>query len=410
MTRILAISLRYPPYVEGGYELLTRDAVEGLRGRGHEVAVLCGAGERLQAEPGVFATLAPAIDGGVNLFEQDRNSGVLERLRTHFYRPSNHRATKRAILSFKPDIVVYFNLGMASLAPVLAARGMGIPCLGYLCDRWAENLWLGQMKGDSNKRGRLFFFGLLWTGLRAWANLAPVLCASEWLRGKLLQSGVAPDGVGVLPTGLSPQMESLATATAEVPSREVGQKLRVIATSMLWHGKGQHILLQAFARAVGEGLDAELHLAGADPGDGAYQEQLEVLASEARIEEQVHFLGMLSPTEVSKQLATSHIFVLPSLWGEPFGLSTIEAMAHGLCCVVSDSGASPELLGGAGVVVETGSIEGLAASLLRLGGDEEGRQRLGRQARTRALEHFDRQSFLEGLESACDAAIAKVSA
>lgn len=410
MTRILVISLRYPPYVEGGYELLTRDAVEGLRDRGHEVAVLCGAGRRLSTEPKVFATLAPAIDGEANLFEQDRRSGALERLRTHFFRPANYGATKRAIRMFKPDVVVYFNLGMASLAPVVASRSMGVPSLGYHCDRWAENHWLVQMEGDRSKRGRRFVLGLLWAGVREWANLAPGLCASDWLRGELLKSGVHPDGIGVLPTGLSPEMEALARAALEVPARQVGQKLRVIATSMLWHGKGQHILVQAFARAVAEGLDAELHLAGADPKDGAYQEQLEALTAEARIEEQVHFLGMLSPAELSKELSASHIFVLPSLWGEPFGLSTIEAMAHGLCCVVSDSGASPELVAGAGVVVETGSIEGLAATLLRLGGDEEGRLRLGRQARTRALEHFGREPFLQGLEAACEAAIAEASA
>ena len=410
MTRILAISLRYPPYVEGGYELLTRDAVEGLRGRGHTVAVLCGAGRKLVAEPDVFATLAPAIDGDESLFDQDRRASALERLRAHFFRPANYGATKRAIAAFKPDVVIYFNLGMASLAPVVASRRMGVPCIGYHCDRWAGNLWLQQMEGDRDKRGRRFILGLLWGGVREWANLSPGLCASEWLRGELLRSGVHADGIGVLPTGLSPEMETFATAALEIPARQAGQKLRVIATSMLWHGKGQHILVQAFARAVAEGLDAELHLAGSDHKGGAYQEQLEALAAEARIEEKVHFLGMLCPTELSHELSASHIFVLPSLWGEPFGLSTIEAMAHGLCCVVSDSGASPELLAGAGVVVETGNVEELAASLLRLGGDEEGRLRMGRQARKRALGHFGREPFLQGLEAACEALITEAKA
>ncbi|MBU1727395.1 MAG: hypothetical protein KJ880_07180, partial [Candidatus Omnitrophica bacterium] len=38
--KILVISNYYPPRVIGGYELACREAVEGLRAKGHEVSVL----------------------------------------------------------------------------------------------------------------------------------------------------------------------------------------------------------------------------------------------------------------------------------------------------------------------------------------------------------------------------------
>jgi hypothetical protein len=38
--RILVLTNFYPPHYVGGYELGCRDVVEGLRARGHQVAVL----------------------------------------------------------------------------------------------------------------------------------------------------------------------------------------------------------------------------------------------------------------------------------------------------------------------------------------------------------------------------------
>ena len=99
------------------------------------------------------------------------------------------------------------------------------------------------------------------------------------------------------------------------------------------------------------------------------------------------------------------MFCLPSIWGEPFGLATIEAMAHGICTVVSDSGASPELVGSAGVVVPTESVEGLAKVLLELGGDEERRLNLAQAARVRALATFGRSVFLDALEAHAEARV-----
>ena len=81
-------------------------------------------------------------------------------------------------------------------------------------------------------------------------------------------------------------------------------------------------------------------------------------------------------------------------------------MAHGLCTIVTDSGASLELVGDAGVVVPSGEIEALARVLLILGGDEQRRMDLGGRARARAFERYGRATFLSRLESACLAVVA----
>lgn len=401
--KIVAITLRYPPYTVGGYELLTEDAVEGLRARGHDVIVLCGKGVNY---PGDHhrPRFEPQLDTDAELYDWDRALPAPGRFANHFFKWTNFAATRAVLREERPDLVIYFNLGLVSLGPLVAARFAGVPSMGYVCDPWVENHLLREMADKPGKRGRRAVLRALWLGLRKLAALPPIYTASDWLRERLLNDGWAPDDVRVLPTGLSPEMDALAQ-TAEPSRRTPGAPLELICTSMLWGGKGQHILVEAFGRAVKEGLDGQLTLAGREPQGEEYVKHLKWLAAEAGVTDRVHFVGMLTPADLSTRLTQSHVFCLPSIWGEPFGLATIEAMAHGICTVVSDSGASPGLVGEAGVVVETESVEALTRALLELGGDEERRFALAEAARERALAIFGRKVFLDSLEAYAEAAV-----
>lgn len=406
--KILAVTLRYPPYTAGGYEMLTRDGVDGLRERGHEVIVLCGGAADLEEGPELLPWLEPKLDSADDLFDLDRKADPRERLRLHFLRHSNLRATRTAIRDHSPDLVLYFNLGLVSLAPLLAARLSLVPSLGYICDPWVENHWLREMADQPDKAGRRPFLRALWKVLRRAAGLPPMLCASDWLRNRLVADGWGEWEVGVLPTGLAPSMDRLAAA-GQPRAQVQGRPLRIICTSMLWGGKGQDVLVEAFIAARREGLDAELILAGRESSGGEFLKHLKWLAHEAGVTDLIQYPGMLPQEELSALLFDSDIFVLPSIWGEPFGLATIEAMAHGICPVVSDSGASSELVGEAGIVVPTRGVEELTRVLLELSGDPERRAALGAAARKRAFERFGREVFVERLEDAAHAAVARRS-
>lgn len=392
--KIVAMTLRYPPYTVGGYELLTEDAVEGLRARGHEVTVLCGMGKDFPGEDH-RPRFSPGLDTDLELYDWDRSLPAAGRFANHFFKWTNYAVARNVLRRIRPDLVIYFNMGLVSLGPLLAARRSGVPSIGYVCDPWVENHLLREMADKPNKRGRRAVLGLVWKALRRLAAMPPIYTASDWLRDRLLADGWAPDEVTVLPTGLSPQMDALAQ-DAVPAERAPGAPLELICTSMLWGGKGQHVLVEAFGRAVAEGLDARLTLAGKEPQGEEYVKHLQWLASEAGVTDRVDFVGMLSPAELSERLSASHVFCLPSIWGEPFGLATIEAMAHGICTVVSDSGASPGLVADAGVVVETENVADLARVLLELGGDEPRRLALAHAARERALATFGREVFQIG--------------
>jgi glycosyltransferase involved in cell wall biosynthesis len=89
---------------------------------------------------------------------------------------------------------------------------------------------------------------------------------------------------------------------------------------------------------------------------------------------------------IASEYATSSIFALSSRF-EGFGLVLLEAMQHGLPCVVFDCPFGPSDVvanGECGFVVPDGDITAFARQLARLMDDEPLRQRFAAAARERA--------------------------
>jgi glycosyltransferase involved in cell wall biosynthesis len=84
---------------------------------------------------------------------------------------------------------------------------------------------------------------------------------------------------------------------------------------------------------------------------------------------------------------------------EQFGRVVTEALACGRCVIVSDSGALPEIVGDAGIVVAQGDAEALASALQRAMGDEGLRASLGERGRVRAAGRFSTVRQADALEA-----------
>ena len=104
----------------------------------------------------------------------------------------------------------------------------------------------------------------------------------------------------------------------------------------------------------------------------------------------------VSHAEVPRFLRAMDIFVLNSYetpaWKEQFGLTLAQAMMLGLACVVSDSGAIPEVAGDAAVVVAERNAAELRSALEALLASPDFRQSLSQRARTRALRHYTNEA------------------
>jgi len=105
-------------------------------------------------------------------------------------------------------------------------------------------------------------------------------------------------------------------------------------------------------------------------GDGPQRAELEALAGDLGIADRVRFLGFASGEELAERYRSLDILAVPSLprpnWLEQFCRVAVEAMASGVPVVASDSGAIPDVVGDAGVLVPPGDPAALAAAIERV--------------------------------------------
>ena len=138
-------------------------------------------------------------------------------------------------------------------------------------------------------------------------------------------------------------------------------------------GKGLDVLLKALltVRSV-HGVRLTLDVIG----EGSKRVEMQNLARELGLEDQVSFHGALEPREANDILNQCRFSVVPSVARESFGLTAIESQAAGCVVVASDIGGIPEAMGTGGVLVRPGDPEELASTLVRVIQDEDEQKRL----------------------------------
>lgn len=123
-------------------------------------------------------------------------------------------------------------------------------------------------------------------------------------------------------------------------------------------------------------------------GSGGQRRQMEKMAEEMGVKKYFSFLGNVPYENIQELYRASDIFMLPSTMKEniqeQFGLVIAEALSCGVPVVGSSSGAIPEVVGDAGLIVPPGDYKALATAIKRLGEDRGLREGLGKKARQRA--------------------------
>lgn len=148
--------------------------------------------------------------------------------------------------------------------------------------------------------------------------------------------------------------------------------------------------IAALSDVVGRVPQGRIH--GLVVGSGELYEEARRVAKANAVP--LTFTGFLNQTEIGCAYAAADALVLPSDWGETWGLVVNEAMLFGLPAIVSDRvGSGPDLVseGETGFVVPYARPDVLAERICELALDDAQRRLLGEKAYARVLDYSPRR-------------------
>ena len=123
---------------------------------------------------------------------------------------------------------------------------------------------------------------------------------------------------------------------------------------------------------------------------GPQRRDLESLAKELGIAEEVKFEGSVSEERINDEMRRTDVFVL-ARHSEPLGVVYMEAMSMEVATVGTAAGGVGEIItdGVDGLLVEPRNVEALAGAMARLQDNPDLRRRLAQAARPTIINRFD---------------------
>ncbi len=211
-----------------------------------------------------------------------------------------------------------------------------------------------------------------------------IVCVSEDATQLSARQGIAPSKLCTIWNGIDLERFAAGEPNPHGPAAIVAR---------LSPEKDIATLLRAWSLVVREIPSARLVIAG----DGPCRHDLESLARELSLTDQVEFKGEVH--DVAGLLGDARLFVLSSI-SEGVSLTLLEAMARGLPVVATRVGGNTEVVvdGETGVLVPPSEPESLAQALLHLFGDADESRRMGLAGRRRVEEHFDVRKMVAAYE------------
>jgi glycosyltransferase involved in cell wall biosynthesis/GT2 family glycosyltransferase len=268
----------------------------------------------------------------------------------------------RRLRHLRPDLV-HTNSLKASVYGSVAGRLAGVPVVWHVRDRIAADYLPRQAVAL----------------LRAMVRTLPAaVIANSESTGKTIVAGH--------PTVV---YDSTSGQVIQAVERRRGP-LRVAMVGRLAPWKGQHIFLEAFGQAFGEGDEEAVVVGAALFGEEEYETSLRRLASQLGVAERVRFVGFQE--DVNAVLEGCDVLVHASVVPEPFGQVVIEAMAAGVPVVAAGAGGPCEVIDDnhSGLLFPPGDVAALVAALRRLRDDESLRRRLAANGARRAQDFSPR--------------------
>jgi len=217
-----------------------------------------------------------------------------------------------------------------------------------------------------------------------------LLCVSHSTRNDLLNYNRRLDPERVLVTHLAAS-EKFYPCESPEEIKTVKKKHKIpeddryiLSVATFDPRKNLHTLIRSFARLVASEKinDLFLVLAGALGWDyGKIFQEIEDTPLEIR--NKIIITGHVADADLSPLYTGALAFVYPSIY-EGFGLPPLEAMQCGTPVITSNTSSLPEVVGDAGIMVESDDAAGLSEAIYKIYSSESLREKMSRRSRERA--------------------------
>ena len=368
----------------GGAELQMLALRQGLIDRGHQVRLFASNAKPVEGYPQLADDVCFGTNSNLQVLTQTANLSAYWQLRQVLY-------------SFRPD-VVHIRMFLWQLSPLILPLLKGIPCIYQTAVYKAICPAGTNLLPDGSRCRSLPGRVCLSSGCltpKTWLVL--MVQWQLWQRWRF-----AIDRVVALSHAMKAELEQAGLSSVEVihngvPVREQRPPLSgpptVAYAGRLVPEKGIQVLMRAFAIATARIPQARLLIAG----QGKSEPDLRDLAIQLGVADNITWLGHLSRPELEQQFEQAWVQVVPSLWSEPFGNVTTEAMMRGTAVIVSAVGAQPEIIepNVTGFLVPPGDVAAMAANLTPLLLNRNLAESMGQSGRTRALTYFSENARTE---------------
>ena len=394
---ILLLSNLYPPYVEGGAEILASDVACGLQGLGHEVTVLTSS----------FGLDGPARDGDIwrtlrlaPAAHFDRRRPLWQQLDQplHYVRRYHRRANaaelRRVVATTQADILYAWEIAGLGVNSMLGAlSGLRVPVVFQL---GSYVLLYARSPQTEQSRLRMRWLKKRLIGEVPSFTWTSSIAVSAAVKDQYVQAGFDPDRIEVIYNGIDPRFLQAPETPSAAPGPSGGGCAQLLFVGRLRDEKGVLVMLEALdllrntAHGSAQREQPCMHLHVFGSGEKAFLAEVETFLREKRLVDAVTLHGRVSQDELIRYYDSSDVLLVPSLWREPFGLVIAEAMARGLPVIASNIGGPAEILTheANGLLIEPGDARALAGAITGLLQSPRKRARLAGAARRTVGERF----------------------
>lgn len=202
-----------------------------------------------------------------------------------------------------------------------------------------------------------------------------IVAVSDYTRRVLVREyGIAPGKIDVVHNGVE-QIGHVAAPVARAT-------FRVAFVGRITHQKGPAYFLHAARKILDRDGDARFVMAGT----GDLLPVAKALANKLGMANRIDFPGFLDAEGVRSLLATSSVYVMPSV-SEPFGIGALEAAQLGVPVVLSRHSGAAEVMRDA-IHVDPADTDAIAAAVMRIRANPAWAERIARAAQE-SVAHLD---------------------